>query len=360
MMSGLEKRRLPEVLRMESGAPVTCAEDWAARRKEIYALLESELFGMLPQVEFSVSYNVQREENVYYHGGKTILRVIGVKVQAEGKSYCWDVICSLPKRDQPVPVFMLMGYGDKLGPLGATPTEEICDREFGLAVLNYQQLSSDDGDFTNGLAGMFYPDGVRGAHDGGKIAIWAWAMSKSLDYLITMPEVDAAHVIPVGHSRLGKTALWAAASDERFGGVYSNDSGCSGAALARGNTGEKVGDITRQFPFWFAPAYAGYSDCVEKMPFDQHQLLALAAPRRLYVASAAGDLWADPLGEYLACCAVSPVYELLGKKGVGQEQELGDDAIVHGESVGYHRRRGTHFLSRLDWQRAMDFFGREG
>lgn len=359
MMSKLPPRCLPQVLKMESGEMVKTAADWAIRRSEILRLLEGELFGALPDVACEMSYSVKREESKYCHGGKTILRVVTATASAKGKNYSWDMTCVLPKSEKPVPVFMLMGYGDRLGLLGVTPTEEIVDGGFGAAILDYSQISSDDGDFTNGLAGLFYPDGVRGEHDGGKIAIWAWAMSKSLDYLITMPEVDPLRVIAVGHSRLGKTALWAAAVDERFGGVYSNDSGCSGAAIARGNTGEKVSDITGQFPFWFAPAYGQYADRVEEMPFDQHYLLAMAAPKPLYVASAAGDLWADPLGEYLGCVAVSPVYELLGKKGIGEEKELGDDEILHGAQVGYHRRPGTHFLSRLDWQRAMAFFSRE-
>ena len=358
-MSKLTDRNLPQVLKMNAGGMAKDAQDWAVRRSEIYNVLESELFGALPAVECEMTYSVKWEESKYCHGGKTILRIITATAAVGEQKYSWDMTCVLPKSEKPVPVFMLMGYGDRLSLLGVTPTEELVDGGFGAAILDYGQISSDDGDFTNGLAGMFYPDGVRGEHDGGKIAVWAWAMSKSLDYLLTMPEVDAARVYAVGHSRLGKTALWAAAMDERFGGVYANDSGCSGAAIARGNTGEKVSDITTQFPFWFAPAYAKYANCVEDMPFDQHFLLAMNAPKKLYVASAAADLWADPLGEYLGCIAVTPVYELFGKKGISEEKELGDDEIVHGDFVGYHRRPGTHFLGRLDWQRAMVFFAQE-
>ncbi len=358
-MSKLTERNLPQVLKMKSGAMAKNAEDWSVRRSEILNVLESDLFGALPAVECKMTYSVKWEESKFYHCGKSILRVITATASAGGKCYSWDMTCVLPKSEKKVPIFMLMGYGDRLSLLGVTPTEELVDGGFGAAILDYGQISSDDGDFTNGLAAMFYPDGVRGEHDGGKIAIWAWAMSRSLDYLLTMPEIDTDRVYAVGHSRLGKTALWAAAVDERFGGVYSVNSGCSGAAIARGNTGEKVSDITTQFPFWFAPTYAGYADCVEEMPFDQHYLLALIAPRKLYVSSAAADLWADPLGEYLGCIAVTPVYELLGKGGISEEKELGDDAIEHGSDVGYHRRPGTHFFGRLDWQRAMMFFGQE-
>lgn len=349
----LDARGLPELMRMADGSPVT-ARNWPQRRQEIFGILEDQLFGRLPQKPFTQSCELVMEERKYYHGGKSILRVYKLTVEVEGKPFSWRFWYSIPKANLPVPLFLLPCF-TRLLPVDSLPTEEIIDGGYGICCFDYQEVSSDDNDFTNGLAALFYPDGVRRAHDGGKIALWAWAASRILDQLLQMPEIDSQKILIVGHSRLGKTALWAGAADPRFGGVISVHSGCGGAAIARGNTGEKVADITKNFGFWFAPAYAAYAGKEETMPFDQHFLLALAAPRRLYVESAAGDLWADPLGEYLDCLAVSPLYETLGLRGA-EVAEPQDDMLLHGGDVGYSRRPGTHFFTRLDWQRIMVFF----
>ena len=161
-------------------------------------------------------------------------------------------------------------------------------------------------------------------------------------------------MIVVGHSRLGKTALWAGAGDERFAMVVSNESGCGGAALERRNFGETVRRITTVFPHWFCPNFAGWAGRAPEMPFDQHVLLAMTAPRPLYVASAAEDLWADPRGEFLAAVAAAPAWELFGKEGLGTADFPAPDAPVGG-SIGYHVRSGAHDLLAWDWERFADF-----
>ena len=357
-MNELEKRKLPELLQMNDGSRVTDAAQWPARRREIMQILGTEEFGTLPQHEFTCNWEMLREESHYYHGGKSLLRSVRMDVTVNGKPFSWEFYYSLPKSETPVPVFLMPAFTIKMAG-DFVPTEEICGRGFGVAKFDYQNVTTDDGDFTNGLSSLFYPDGTRKPHDGGKIAVWAWAAMRIMDYFVTVPEIDANRIYIVGHSRLGKTALWAGALDERFAGVVSVQSGCGGAAIARGNTGETVRNITQQFPFWFAPAYAAYADNEAAMPFDQHFLLAMAAPRKLVVTSAAGDLWADPLGEYLGCVAVKPVYELLGFGGVPEREALGDNAYLSGGQVCYFRREGTHFFSRIDWNAILDFLSGE-
>lgn len=357
-MPTLKDRGLPPLLAMNDGAPVASAAQWPARCREILSILEENLFGRLPGRSASIAYEITREDSTYYHGGKSILLMLRATVACEGREASWDIACAIPKAAKPVPAFMLIGYGATMP--GDIPTEEICERGYAVIALDYKQIAGDDADFTTVLAGLVYPDGTRGEHDAGKIALWAWAMKRTLDAVPQLvPEIDAGRVIAAGHSRLGKTALWAAASDERFFGAYSNDSGCTGAALARGGLGELPVNIASSFPYWFAPAYARIAADVEHMPFDQHFLLALLAPRPVHVCSASEDLWGDPSGEFACCAAVTPVYNLLGKTGVDESAPQDDDMPYTGGTVSYHRRPGTHAMTRLDWLRAMDAFDKE-
>jgi hypothetical protein len=240
------------------------------------------------------------------------------------------------------------------------PLELLIARGYAVATVYAGDFDPDyDDGFQNGVHALFLEPGQRPKPDEwGTISAWAWGLSHVLDVLRLEPRIDADRVVVTGHSRFAKAALWAAAADPRFAMAISNGSGCGGASLSRRRFGELTRDLNRRFPHWFCQNFGRYDDRENELPVDQHELLALLAPRPVYVASAELDLWADPKGEYLACQQADPVFRLLrseGFEGAPPEPVLGQST---GGTIGYHRRAGQHDITQVDWWDYLAFADR--
>lgn len=367
----LGSRNLPDVLRMDDGRYADSPELWRELRKEILELLSREMYGFSPPPPEEVRADVLFGDEKAF-GGKAAYYNIRLGFDTPGGEFSFPFSLAVPKDPVCPPVFLLISFSPHIADM-CLPAEEILDGGFAVATFCYSDVAPDTDDgFSGGIAAM-YGNGRRDPDSWGKIAMWAWAASRVMDHLWSRNDIDPGKVVVAGHSRLGKTALWCAAQDERFAGCISNDSGCSGAAITRGKKGEHVSNITGAFGYWFCDNYRKYADREDEMPFDQHFVLSLIAPRLLYVASASEDEWCDPQSEYLCCVEVSRVYEMLGAKGLSREDVRaqtaagGTDGVsgypgpgdeLHGGSVAYHLRRGTHFLGRYDWNRFMRYFGK--
>lgn len=334
----LKERNVPELL----------------SREEMLDIVQAQLFGYLPPRPEKISF--ETEENIIpkFCAGKAVCHKVTVNTVINGKEFSFPFLATLPTDEEKHPFFVHINFRD-LNPDRYMPTEELVDNGFAVLSVWYNDITTDDGDFTNGLAGVLFENGKRNDTDCGKIAMWAWAAQRILDYAETLPDkLDLSRSVVCGHSRLGKTALFAGATDERFAFSYSNDSGCSGAAIARGTApgGERVADICRNFPFWFCENYKKYCNNEYNMPFDQHYLVASIAPRKVLIGSASEDKWADPLSEMLCCVASSPAF-VNGFKYEDRPPQI-DDKFFDGD-IGYHMRKGLHYFSREDWLRLIEF-----
>ena len=323
-------------------------------RQEITDLLLQEEYGFLPPAPTSLEVE-EVSCNKRYCAGKAPLKELKFTAHCEFGDFSFPVQYFCPKSDKPVPCVVLLKFSESFSQL-YLPAEEVADLGYAVLSVCYLDISSDNGDFTNGLAGLVYPDGQRQPNQCGKIGLWAWAAIRLLEYALTLPELDHTRISVAGHSRLGKTALLAGALEPRFFCAWSNNSGCSGAALARNNTGETVAAICRKFPYWFCENYMKYADHEDTMPFDQHFLLAANAGHKVYVASAIEDAWACPENEYLSCVVASDYFEKVGQAGFIHPQrlpEVGD--TFHAGDIGYHLRPGCHYMSREDWNLFIQF-----
>jgi len=363
----LETRTLPDALTLRSGEKVTTQAQWRRRRAELVELFRTHVYGRAPVARpNSLSFRLVKSDPRAM-GGAATLKQLAVDFAGPGGSGRINLTLFVPnqRRAGPAPAFLLICNrgAENIDPTRQTksefwPAEQIVARGYAAAAFVVADVDPDvDDGFKNGVHGIFDP--ARRADDAwGTIAAWAWGASRILDYLVTDPDIDAKRVAVVGHSRGGKTALWAGAEDTRFALVISNNSGATGAALARGKRGETIANINKAFPHWFCRNYKNYNGREEALPVDQHELIALMAPRPVYIASASEDSWADPASEFLAGVAASPVYKLLGREGLPATALPPPGGANHEGFIGYHLRPGGHALTLFDWQRFMDFADR--
>lgn len=387
---------LPDPLTMEDGRKVESAEQWEKeRRPEILELFKREMFGGdIPPSE-TLRCDLHPPESEVVFDGKGIRHQWEIVYRAENPSDEQRVLvlAYTPKPEkvgQRFPVFVGLNFGGnhtvhadpgiELGQVwndkehryvpvkeedrgkasSRWPVELLLQRGYGLVTAYYGDFEPDTKDgIRYGMRRFLYDkDESPKPDEANAIGIWASGLCFLLETLNAYEEeigIDPKKVAVIGHSRLGKTALWAGALCPDFALVVSNNSGCGGAALSRREIGETVHRINTVFPHWFCGNFKKYDKAVNDCPVDQHELIALVAPRPVYVASAVEDQWADPKGEFLACLHADPVYRLLGTDGLAGTTEMPAVDTPVGGRIGYHIRTGKHDITEYDWKRYLDF-----
>ncbi|TWU01512.1 glucuronyl esterase domain-containing protein [Neorhodopirellula pilleata] len=405
---------LPDPLIDANGERIDTRNDWESRRRETLLKFEHHVFGSMP-TQRRIHTEIVRRDPTWNHGKTTryeltvtLLPLSESNEQPDTNQPGLDlmVLIDVPSSasaDNPVPAFLGLNFQGnhtvtddplvRISPSwvrdrrdatsrGNTPLDAgrgvasdrwplsmINDRGYAVATLYYGDIDPDfDDGFQNGVHGLFadwierLPADIRP----GSIAGWTYGLQCVLDAIVQTPAlgIDADQVAVIGHSRLGKTSLWAGAVDPRFAVIISNNSGCGGVALSRRAIGETVGRINTSFPHWFCDRFNDYNENENALPVDSHQLIALAAPRPVAIGSATEDTWADPKGEFLAGVHASPVYQLFDKPGLvdanGQSPTLmpaPNEAYPDG-TITYHLRDGKHDLTEHDWKRYLDLFDR--
>lgn len=378
----------PAALRFLDGSPVRTPEEWYdCRRPELIRLFERFVYGKSPAAPpISVS-EVLHDPS--YFGGTATLRLLTLSFPPEGTPPIHLLLVTPNTGGGPAPVFLGLNFfgnhavlddpriplstqwvparapgvvdnrateASRGGEADRWPIREVLQHGFGVATLYHGDLDPDYDDFSNGVHPHFRAAGApeRSQDEWGALAAWAWGLSRAVDALVDLPEVDAERIAVLGHSRNGKAALLAGALDERISMVISNQSGCGGAALSRDKLGETVLLINTFFPHWFALEFASFNQQEPLLPIDQHLLLALIAPRHLLVLSAEEDAWSDPAGEFASTRLASEVYTFLGAAGL-PSPEMPPPGELSAGAIGYHVRAGGHGIGLEDWQVFVEF-----
>lgn len=368
---------LPELLRSSNGQPINDIASWQQeRRPELLELFSKHVYGYVPDEPFKLLHRLH-EYDAEALDGKAVRKQVQLTVERDDLYHSFDLLIYQPKHvSGKIPVFLGLNFHgnhtvhadenimiasgwqrDNEAARGSQASrwevEEIVARGYAVATVYYGSIAPDDPKlFRNGVLSLF-PE-HRGNDDWQAIGAWAWGLSRALDHIEQDEELDAERVIVHGHSRLGKAALWAGALDQRFAAVISNNSGCGGASLSRRIFGETVTAINLRFPHWFSRSFHSYNGHENELPVDQHMLLAMIAPRPLYIASASEDQWADPHGEFLGGKYASPIYDLYGFDSLSND-EMPEAEHPLLKRVSYHLRTGPHDITLYDWQRYLDF-----
>jgi cephalosporin-C deacetylase-like acetyl esterase len=379
------KKELPDPLVMFNGKRVTTKEQWFnERRPELKKLFEHYMYGTAPAAP-KVNAKVERVDPKAV-GGKATLKEITLTLAGIDGPKIHLLLVIPNKRSGPAPVFVGMNFCgnhavlddpkihlntnwiypnqpgvNKEGQASEKSRgkqkdvwniEDAIDRGYAVATFYSGDIDPDRKDVREGVQQYF-----KGKHDWSTIAAWAWGYSRVIDYLVTDPDIDATRIIAVGHSRLGKTALLAGAFDERIAVVIPHQAGCGGSGPSRaiGNKGaESVKRINTSFPHWFNARFKDFNDEPERLPFDQHCLIALCAPRPVLLSNAVEDKWANPDGQFELLLAADPVYRLVGAKGV-QSKTMPPVGKLMDSPLGYFIRDGKHSMNRGDWRAFLDF-----
>lgn len=368
---------IPDALTMADGTPVTTAEEFEARRAEILSLFEENVYGVMPKNGYLTTFEVMEEHSIL--NGTALRKQIKITVSTGGGSSDAMMLLYIPKLEAGnlAPAIIGLNFNGNhtvlndanIIPSCATDTTDgtwtemtgtkeerwnirnCLERGYAVATIYANDFAPDNAETYRSRVISLFPEPEFKA-----VGAWAFGLSRGVDYLIKDPAIDSSRIAVVGHSRLGKAATWAGANDERIALVISNDSGNSGASLSRGNHGETVKSINAVFPHWFCSKYAEYSKNENALPVDQNLLLAVIAPRKVYVASAAGDLWADPQGAWNSLMHATNAYELYDLEVIPYaDAQPAVDTPVWTSAMGYHVRSGWHNINKVDWEHYLNY-----
>ena len=373
---------LPDPLLMSNGKTAKDTNEWnTVQRPYIYQLFEENVYGRYPTEHVAIHFKIRESSNNALNGTAT-RKQVRIYLHPTDTTVFTDLLIYLPNsKKASAPIFLSLNFngnqtvnkdpsilpsqnetevnGKPLDSIrGSDPywqIEDVIARGYGVATAHYEDIEPDNKDgWKTGIRTTLKDVLKIQPEEWSALGAWAWSMSRMMDYLQQDPSIDPERIVLMGHSRLGKASLWAGASDTRFAIIISNESGEGGAALSKRWFGETVKKINDQFPHWFVAAYKKYNDNTDALPLDQHMLLSLIAPRPLYIASAEGDLWADPKGEFLSAVHAGKVYALFEKKGLGTETMPPINQPV-GNTIRYHIRSGRHAVTLYDWQQYLVF-----
>lgn len=370
-LTAAEIKPRPDPLITSDGPPIATVEAWAERRQDLLELFREHIYGRSPFTRISgIAYDVEEASAPAFDGmavrHRALLRYNSSNSSATSAI---RVTAYLPAGDaKPKGCFVLIVNRSRriiddaeTAPREFWPARDIVERGYATVAFHYGDVATDKPEtaFSSGVFAASGPAATPRAPDSwGAIAAWSLGISAVIDYLPQIPRLADTPIAVIGHSRGGKAALWCGAQDTRVALAISNDSGTTGAALARTTRGESIRRINEVFPHWFAPNYHAYADRAEELPVDQHMLLALIAPRLVYVASASEDANADPRAEFQACVWAAPVFALHGLAGVGAADFPAVGERRHEGAIGYHLRPGPHDLRREDWNHYLDYADR--